>query len=465
MKKTAKLNEKVFLWVLFVMDIIGIVFFWRLSYLIRDQFFTAISGSLEPINAWEYYYLFLPIVVICCMLLNSAYHLYRHYHMNSFLVFSRSFKIWLYTMILLFAASGIFRELSIGRSIIFIFSASYGVYTYISRFLVRWFKIYLIHQGLLCHPIIIVGSGKLAKETADMLKNVEDIDYQISGFVKEHEKTVPTIDKNLFIGVIHHLPKLVREKQIQEIIFASEEIYHEDLLSIIVKYEHLGVSFKIVSNLFEVITDQVKLDNVSELPLIELPNAQESFLYNSLKRLIDLLITIPAFILSTPLFLGILAILHFKEEGSAVFTQERVGKKGKTFTLYKFRTMSSSSNPYEEAPFDEKDNRITPIGKWLRKTSLDELPQLLNVLKGDMSLVGPRPEMPFIVEQYQPWQKKRLDVKPGLTGLWQVVGRKKLPLQLNLEYDFYYIKHRSVFFDILIILKTIPAVLFGRGAY
>ncbi|MFV1917185.1 MAG: sugar transferase, partial [Patescibacteria group bacterium] len=130
-----------------------------------------------------------------------------------------------------------------------------------------------------------------------------------------------------------------------------------------------------------------------------------------------------------------------------------------------FRTMQKDTPKYANAPRKKDDKRITKVGKVLRKTSLDELPQLINVLRAEMSMVGPRPEMPHIVARYAPWQKKRLDVNPGITGLWQILGRKDLPLEKNLEYDFYYINNQSFFLDILIILKTIPAVLSGKGAY
>jgi lipopolysaccharide/colanic/teichoic acid biosynthesis glycosyltransferase len=121
--------------------------------------------------------------------------------------------------------------------------------------------------------------------------------------------------------------------------------------------------------------------------------------------------------------------------------------------------------PFSESPKNEDDPRITKFGRFLRRTSLDELPQLINVIKGEMSLVGPRPEMPFIVERYSKWERKRLDVKPGITGLWQILGRKNLPLQENIHYDFYYIKNRSIVLDFMILLKTIPAVLRRKGAY
>jgi len=127
--------------------------------------------------------------------------------------------------------------------------------------------------------------------------------------------------------------------------------------------------------------------------------------------------------------------------------------------------MHTGTELYAAAPRHGDDPRITEIGKWLRRYSLDELPQFWNVLKGEMSLVGPRPEMPFIVAQYTDWQKIRLQAKPGITGIWQILGRKDLPLEENIEYDLYYIFHQSFFLDLAIILRTIPHLLFPRGAY
>jgi lipopolysaccharide/colanic/teichoic acid biosynthesis glycosyltransferase len=127
--------------------------------------------------------------------------------------------------------------------------------------------------------------------------------------------------------------------------------------------------------------------------------------------------------------------------------------------------MHVEAKQYDIAPTSDFDPRVTPAGRWLRRTSLDELPQLINVLRGEMSLVGPRPEMPFLVAQYEPWQRRRLDVQPGITGLWQVIGRKNLPLHLNMQYDFYYIKNQSFMLDLEILFRTIPAVLKGKGAF
>ena len=151
--------------------------------------------------------------------------------------------------------------------------------------------------------------------------------------------------------------------------------------------------------------------------------------------------------------------------GSPIFTQERVGRDGKCFKMYKFRTMHADADPYAVAPHGRGDSRITKYGHWLRATSIDELPQLVNVLKGEMSLVGPRPEMPFIAERYDDWQKRRLSVKPGITGMWQILGRKDLPMHENLQYDFYYIRNRSLGLDLSILLRTVGAVISRKGAF
>ena len=166
-----------------------------------------------------------------------------------------------------------------------------------------------------------------------------------------------------------------------------------------------------------------------------------------------------------PLAFVFALLIKLDSKGPVVFAHERVGKDGKRFQMLKFRTMVADCDPYAEAPVDQNDARITRFGRFLRRTSLDEIPQLINVLGGRMSLVGPRPEMPFIANEYTEWQAARLEVKPGLTGLWQVAGRKNLPLHENLEYDFYYVKNQSLALDLEILMRTIPAVILGKGAY
>ena len=183
------------------------------------------------------------------------------------------------------------------------------------------------------------------------------------------------------------------------------------------------------------------------------------------KRAFDLFVT--TFLLFTALpLLCLLGFLIWLDSGRPVFfLHKRVGRHGRLFCTLKLRTMVVDTEPYAPGPSSLCDAHITRMGRFLRHTSLDELPQLLNVLKGDMSLVGPRPEMPFLVARYSPVQRRRLSVRPGMTGLWQVNGRKDIPLTDNIRYDFYYIRRHSLRLDMMILLRTVPAVCSRRGAY
>jgi exopolysaccharide biosynthesis polyprenyl glycosylphosphotransferase len=176
--------------------------------------------------------------------------------------------------------------------------------------------------------------------------------------------------------------------------------------------------------------------------------------YQVVKRLCDFFGSLVLLVLASPLLLLLALIIKLDSRGAVLFRQERVGRIGKLFQMYKFRTMHASAAPYDYSPGSPGDPRITRVGKFLRRTSLDELPQLFNVLRGNMSLVGPRPEMTFIVERYTERQMQRLEVKPGITGLWQLSGDRVFQIHENIEYDLYYIQHRNFFMDLAILLHT-----------
>ena len=220
-----------------------------------------------------------------------------------------------------------------------------------------------------------------------------------------------------------------------------------------------------VTDVFEVLTSDAHIDLIDDLPLVHLRSREVHAGYEWLKRAFDIVGALAALALLAPLGLWIALRIRLDSSGPVFFVHTRVGRNGKPFRLYKFRTMQADSHPYRTAPSDREDPRLTRYGRWLRRSSLDELPQLLNALAGSMSLVGPRPEMPFIADGYQDWQRRRLSVVPGITGLWQILGRKDLPLHENLQYDFYYIHNRSLLFDLSILLRTIGAVLTRRGAF
>ncbi|MBD3179853.1 MAG: exopolysaccharide biosynthesis polyprenyl glycosylphosphotransferase [Candidatus Latescibacteria bacterium] len=214
---------------------------------------------------------------------------------------------------------------------------------------------------------------------------------------------------------------------------------------------------------------------------------EKTVLQASVKRILDILLSVPILILSLPFIIAVAIIIKCTSRGPVLFRQERIGRNGKPFMFLKLRTMKIGTSDRRHREFCKDfikgsissdrsgskkrtykivdDPRITGVGKFLRKSSLDELPQFLNILKGDMSLVGPRPSLKYEYKYYNDWHKRRTAVKPGLTGLWQVSGRSNVSFQEMINLDLYYIENWSIILDIKIILRTVPVVLFGKGAY
>lgn len=217
--------------------------------------------------------------------------------------------------------------------------------------------------------------------------------------------------------------------------------------------------------------EQVKVDNDEEILIEERESIEASGLYLFIKRFIDLFCSLMGVIVLSPIFLFVVIAIKVESKGSSIFAQERIGYKGKSFKMYKFRSMVvnaeelkaklAEKNEMAGPMFKIKDDpRVTKVGKFIRKTSIDELPQLINVLKGDMSLVGPRPSLPKEVAQFESWMMERLDVKPGLTCYWQVYGRNTIEFEEWMNLDIKYVRQKSTWVDIKLILKTF-FVLFG----
>ena len=241
------------------------------------------------------------------------------------------------------------------------------------------------------------------------------------------------------------------------------------------------MSIRITSELFDVVAEKVSTEKYADIPVIDVTSHYNNTITLTLKRIFDIILSLLALVVFSPVMLLITIAVKFSSPGPVLFKQARIGKNGKEFPFYKFRSMTVLQGEEDEdrrkqmLDFMKNENsdagqkiinesRITWIGKIIRKTSLDELPQLLNVLKGDMSLVGPRPCLPYEYENYDEWQKRRVQVIPGCTGVWQVWGRSSVSFKESVVLDLYYINNMSPWFDFQIMLQTLPVILTGRGA-
>jgi len=269
----------------------------------------------------------------------------------------------------------------------------------------------------------------------------------------------------------------VIEDMAVDCVFVASSAVTPDVMSQIAKASRLeGIELRLSANLPYVLPTRLTVQPLRDLTVISLQSATLSGGQAAAKRAMDLLLGSVALILTIPLFLGIALAIQVSSGGPILFRQERVGRQGRPFTLLKFRTMVPGAeamlidlhdrNEADGPLFKIRDDpRVTRVGRWLRRWSLDELPQLVNVLKGDMSLVGPRPPLPREVRRYADWQHGRLEVAPGVTGLWQVEGRSELSFDKSVRRDLFYIENWSLSFDLFILVKTVPALLSRRGAY
>ncbi len=452
--------------VIVALDALAFAMVWFAAYAIRDRL--ADHGLLaRPINPIRNYLVGFPVYLALWMSCSWHYGLLDHREKITGLnQLSRLLQTLIAGVIGSMALAYLFKQWDIGRSVLLLSAALYFAWLYASRSFLRALKQREVRRGGGAIRVIVIGVGRTAQRVMDRIVNHPEGGYRMLGFVDPHPRRhLSSVAGQPVLGGLPRLVHLLRHHDVDVVYLAVPKMPPDETMNLIVQCEHLGVQFKMVSNLFDVITSQVKVDVIDEIPVIQLRNNELPFTQRVLKRLMDLAVAgLLLALFAAPMVL-IAILIRLDSRGPALFRQRRIGRGGRPFTMFKFRTMRTDAEAYAVAPTDPEDPRITRTGRWLRRFSFDEFPQLLNVIRGDMSMVGPRPEMPFLVERYEEWQKRRLDVKPGVTGLWQIVGRKNLPLALNLEYDFYYIKNQSLFFDIVILLKTIPAVVFGKGAF
>jgi len=248
----------------------------------------------------------------------------------------------------------------------------------------------------------------------------------------------------------------VRDCQIDELIIARKGLSPEEIAHLVNRCKEINITFRIIPQILERgFIEDLSLQEIGGIPLIGEKETIIGVPHLFVKRVMDIALSLAALILLWPVYLVISILIRIDSPGPAMFKHKRVGKDGKEFTIYKFRTMHLDADLYSTCPKNMSDPRISGVGKYLRKTSLDELPQFFNVLRGEMSIVGPRPEMSFIVAQYNQLHRKRLAMKPGITGLWQISADRGGQIHENIDYDLYYVENYSILLDVAIITRTL----------
>jgi len=350
------------------------------------------------------------------------------------------------------------------------FVFTFGLIT--SRIIFRTFQKYLLRKGYGRSNAVIVGFNSRGLETAKQIIDHNNLGYDIIGFVQAvDDKDINQFNSTIpILGEEKQLKDIILNNQVSEVVLALEKLQHNRMMEVITHANGSPVSIKIVPDMYEVISGLARTEQIYGVPLIKVNPNLSTFYNKYLKRVLDLIIAIPCLMIFSPLWLIISIIIKLDSSGPALYKQKRIGENNTTFTIRKFRSMfydaEKDSGPVWVA---DEDPRITRAGAWLRRFRLDEIPQLVNVIKGQMSIVGPRPERPFFIDKLMqefPFYYRRHKVRPGITGWSQIkqpYDRDIDDVRKKLKFDFYYIENLSFSLDIKILASTLWVMLSGKG--
>jgi len=329
---------------------------------------------------------------------------------------------------------------------------------------------YLARDPHLEERVLVIGTGATARALARLIALQQDFAYRLVGFVEERDD-VPVVRQRDILGTAGDIDRIVTAQHVDRIVVGLSDRRGHLPIEPLLRAKMSGVRVEDATTTYERLSGKILIDDLKPSWLIFSDGFRASRLTRFVKRTLDLALSIIGVLLGAPLMALTALAVKLDSRGPALYSQERVGENGRVFTVFKFRSMRTDAEQAGRPIWaKDKDDRITRVGRFIRKTRLDELPQLWNVMRGDMSFVGPRPERPFFVEQLAreiPFYIQRHAVKPGLTGWAQVkyqYGSSIEDAMEKLRYDLYYIKHLSIVFDLTIVLDTVKVILFGKGA-
>ncbi len=387
------------------------------------------------------------------------------------IVIESSMLLWLFLGFLSFAL-----RLNLSRPLMTLFAFYQGFFLSISRLLMllhakRENPVLSVRH---CRNILIIGTGVKARKMGALVSRYSDWGLRIMGYVDPCTDHTVEPDGDI-LGSVADLPNIIDNQVVDEVIFVGDRPKLDALDRILELCSEQGIRTRVAADFFPAKVSKLSMEFLESIPLITFsfsPEHPASFL---VKRFLDIIISTSMIVILLPFFLIIALLVKLTSSGPAIYRQIRCGLYGRKFILYKIRSMYDGAEDvlWEIRHLNEmagpvfkmrNDPRVTPLGRFLRKTSIDEWPQFWNVLKGDMSLVGPRAPLPNEVKEYTRWQRRRLSVKPGITCLWQISGRNEIDFHEWMKLDLHYIDNWSLFLDLKILLRTFPVVLFGKGA-
>ena len=470
-------NKKLFISKLIVLiaDYIAIVLGTLAAYYLR------LNLSILPVSSnfkveEIYVYGIVPIVFLTILLLNNAYSVVTPYWDTMKNLF-RSITIGVVVSIVLMYTGHVINDVS--RLFVAFAYICMLVFIFSERFIVG--KI-LSKAGYLTIPILLVGAGKTAELVKRSLDRMPITTYKIIGYVDDNPKSSSIAKEYSCLGAFKDVESVIKDTGVQTVLICAPGLEPKKLVSLINQLQLLVKRVAFVPELFGLPTSNITARGMMEEQAVVL-RVQNNLARKSnriIKRIFDIVVTICGGVFILPFMLFIAVIIYLDSEGPIIYKQKRIGQNGKEFNFYKFRSMVKNAdtileeylNTHESEKIEwqknfklKNDPRVTKIGRIIRKTSIDELPQLWNVLIGDMSLVGPRPLLPNEVERYNSYIEDYKLVLPGLTGVWQVSGRSDTTFEQRAIMDSWYIHNWSIWIDIVYLLKTVLAVVKSKGAY
>jgi exopolysaccharide biosynthesis polyprenyl glycosylphosphotransferase len=322
--------------------------------------------------------------------------------------------------------------------------------------------------------VLILGAGLVGKDFEQKLAEHPSTGLTLAGFLDDDPQKRGS-DASI-LGGLENVRQVVQDRKIDCVILALPRRAHEQVNQIVASLHDLPVRVFVIPDYFALTLHHAGIEEIAGIPVLDLRAPALSDYQRLTKRAFDIFFTLLSLPITLPLMGFSALVVRIDSSGPVVIHQVRAGENGKPFKMHKFRTMVENAEELKHLVEriddqgrvihkSESDPRVTRRGRFLRRLSLDELPQIFNILIGEMSWIGPRPEMPYLVEKYEPWQRKRFAVPPGLTGWWQIHGRSDKPMHLHTEEDLYYIQHYSPWLDLVILLRTVGTVLSRRGAY